>query len=79
MLTDEDPWADLTVAAVERDVRNVVLPDDAEETPDEHPWKRLAQSSLGALGVETTSEELSRLPYDVVLSQRLRTRLSATE
>lgn len=54
------------------------MPDDAEETPDEHPWKRLAQS-LGALGVETTSEELSRLPYDVVLSQRLRTRLSATE
>lgn len=59
------------------DVRNVVLPDDAEETGEVHPWAWLTQH-LGALGVETTPEELVNLPYDVVLSRRLRSRLSAT-
>jgi hypothetical protein len=34
---------------------------------------------LGVLGVETTSAELRRLPYDVILSERLRARLPATE
>ena len=71
-------WADLTVEAVETDVRNVVLPDDAEQTGDEHPWAGLTER-LGAHDVETTPDELRRLPYDVILSQRLRARLSAPE
>lgn len=37
-LLPPDPWADLSVEAIEQDVRNVVLPDDAEQTGDEHPW-----------------------------------------
>lgn len=61
----------LTVEAVERDVRNVVLPDDAELTGDEHSWTLLAER-LGAQGVEVTIEQLRRPPYDVILNQRLR-------
>jgi hypothetical protein len=77
-LAAEDQWSYMAVEQVEADVRNVVLPDDAEETGDEHPWAWLA-ARLGALGVETTPDELRRLPYDVILTRRLRARLSATE
>ena len=68
-------WAYETVETIESTVRNVVLPDDAEETGEEHPWTWLAER-IRALGVETTPEELRQLPYDVVLSDRLRTRLT---
>ncbi len=74
----DDPWAHLTVESVAAAVRNVVLPDDAEETGESYSGARLA-ACLTALGVETTPEELRRMPYEVVLSQRLRARLSATE
>lgn len=77
LAADDDPWAHLTVEEIEANVRNVVLPDDAEETGDEHPWACLTER-LGALGVETTAEQLRRLPYEVILSERLRQRLSAT-
>jgi len=70
-----DAWTDLTVENVERDVRNVVLPDDAEETGDEHPWDLLAER-LNVLGVEATPEQLRRIPYEVILSRRLQERLS---
>jgi hypothetical protein len=76
-LATDDPWAYLTAEAVETDVRTVVLPDDAEATGDEHPWAWLT-ARLGALGVETTPAGLRRLPYDVVLSRRLRARLGLT-
>jgi hypothetical protein len=72
-----DPWVGLTVEAVESSVRNVVLPDDAEETGESYAWTRLVDR-LQALGVETTPENLGRLPYDVILSRRLQTRLAAT-
>jgi hypothetical protein len=67
----DDLWAYETVETIESTVRNVVLPDDAEETGEEHPWTWLAERTR-ALGVETTPEELRQLPYDVVLSDRLR-------
>ncbi|WP_248827617.1 hypothetical protein [Frankia sp. Mgl5] len=70
-------WVGLTVEAVESAVRNVVLPDDAEETGELYSWTHLVER-LRALGVETTLEELRRLPYEVILSQRLQARLSAT-
>lgn len=73
-----DHWAHLTVEAVETDVGNVVLPDDAEETEEEHPWPWLTER-LGGLGVGTTPEELRGLPYEVILSRRLRARLSTSE
>ncbi|ABW13372.1 hypothetical protein Franean1_3983 [Parafrankia sp. EAN1pec] len=72
-----DAWVGLTVEAVESAVRNVVLPDDAEETGELYSWTRLVER-LRALGVETTLEELRRLPYEVILSRRLQVRLSAT-
>lgn len=71
----DDMWAYLTIEDIERTALNVVLPDDAEETGEEHPWDWLAER-IRALGVETTSEELRQLPYDVVLSERLRARLT---
>ncbi len=70
-------WVGLTVEEVESTVRNVVLPDDAEETGELYSWTRLVER-LRALGVETTLEDLRRLPYNVILSRRLRARLSAT-
>lgn len=72
----DDPWAGLTADGIEQDVRNVVLPDDAEDTGDEHPWAWFA-SILRGHGVTTTADELRRLPYDVVLSDRLLARLDA--
>lgn len=74
--TADDLWAYQTVESVETDVRNVLLPDDAEQTGDEHPWVWLAER-LRAQGVEATPERLRRLPYNVILSERLRARLSA--
>ncbi len=71
----DDMWAYETVETIERTALNVVLPDDAEETGEDHPWEWLAER-IRALGVETTPEELKRLPYDVELSQRLRARLT---
>lgn len=70
-----NPWHDLTVETLERDVRTTVLPDD-DDTQDEHPWEWLAGLML-AHGVEASPDELRLLPYDVVFSQRLRTRLRA--
>jgi len=58
-------------------VGNVVLSDDAEETEEEHPWPWLTER-LGGLGVGTTPEELRGLPYEVILSRRLRARLSTS-
>jgi hypothetical protein len=69
----DDMWAYETVETIERTALNVVLPDDAEDTGEEHPWELLAER-IRAFGVETTPEELKRLPYDVELSQRLRAR-----
>lgn len=73
---DDDLWAYLAVEDVERDVLNVVLPDDAEATGDKHPWELFAER-LVDLGVSTTPEDLRALPYEVILSQRLRERLPA--
>lgn len=65
------PWAFVTRAGLRSDVLTTVLPDDAEETGEEHPWDWLAQL-LRAQGVEASPDELRVLPYDVELSDRLR-------
>jgi hypothetical protein len=56
-----------------RAVRLSVLPDD-DDTQEEHSCERLA-GLLHLHGVEATVEELRRLPYDIVFSERLRARL----
>jgi hypothetical protein len=57
-----------------RDVATTVLPDDAEETGEEHEWQRFEQRLLEA-GVAVTLNELRALPYRVILSDRLRSGL----
>jgi len=64
----------MSVTHVVRNVYNVVLPDNAEETGQEHEWQRFAQR-LREAGVEVTLDELRALPYRVVLSDRLRSLL----
>lgn len=73
-----DPWAHLSVEAIVNDVHNVLLPDDAEESGDEHPWAVLT-ARIRAFGVETSPEQLRELPYVVILSARLRARVSAPD
>jgi hypothetical protein len=71
-----DPWAHETVESIEAGVRNTVLPDDDETAAKyDHDWWHIALC-LRELGVAVSPDELMRLPYDVVLSERLRARLS---
>ena len=70
-----DPWPRLTLEQLEQDVRTTVLPDDAEESGEEHPWEWLC-GLLRAHGVEASPDELRLLPYGVVFSERLRARVA---
>lgn len=69
-----DPWQGLTLENLEPNVRNTVLPDDAEDTGDEHPWEWLCGLLL-AQGIEASPEQLRTVPYDVEYSDRLRARV----
>ena len=71
-----DPWQFVTLESLEAAVRATVLPDDAEQTGDDHPWEWLAEL-LRDHGVAASPEQLRTLPYDVELSDRLRARLAA--
>lgn len=71
-----DGWRFLTLQSLEADVRNTVLPDDAEETGDDHPWAWLA-ALLREQGVDTSAEQLRTLPYGVEFSPRLRAQVLA--
>lgn len=66
----------MSAAGIERDVLNTVLPDDAEETDEDHPWDWLVEL-LRLQGVETSPDALKTVPYQVVLSARLLARLEA--
>ena len=69
-----DPWGHLTLEELERSILTTVLPDDAEETGEQHPWDWLS-GRLGAQGVNVRPEELRPVPYVVVFSERLRKRV----
>jgi hypothetical protein len=71
-----DLWQCLTLKSLEADVRATVLPDDAEDTGEDHPWVWLSEL-LRAQGIEASSEELRGRPYDVEFSDRLRARVPA--
>ncbi len=73
----EDPWAFLTLAGLEADVRTTVLPDD-DDTGDEHPYEWLA-GLLRLHNVEASPDQLRLLPYDVVFSERLRARVAGPD
>jgi hypothetical protein len=70
-----DPWQFQTLDSLEADVRTTVLPDDAEDTGEDHPWEWLSEL-LRAQGIEAPPEELRVLRYDVEFSDRLRARIS---
>jgi hypothetical protein len=71
-----DPWQFQTLKSLEADVCATVLPDDAEDTGEDHPWEWLSEL-LRAQGIETSPEELRVLPYDIEFSDRLRARVYA--
>ena len=64
-----DPWRQLSLDDLGRSVRTTVLP-DGEPTDDEHPWEWLVEL-LDAHGITTTADELRRVPYDVVFTDRV--------
>ncbi|HEV2070701.1 MAG TPA: hypothetical protein VGR26_12990 [Acidimicrobiales bacterium] len=67
-------WHHMTAARIERDVMTVVLPDDAEETGEDHPWEWLA-SLLAHAGVTETVDHLRGLPYEVRIAPDVISRL----
>jgi hypothetical protein len=67
-------WDRLLITDLVRGVYNAVLPDDAEETGEEHEWQHF-ERRLREAGVVATLDELRSLPYLVILSDRLRSRL----
>jgi len=72
--TAADLWRFNTRENLERAVLDTVLPDDAEDTNEDHPWDWLSEL-LRARGIEASSEELRGLPYDVEFSDRLLARI----
>jgi len=70
----DDIWEHETVETVTRDVLAVVLPDDAEISGEDHPWEWLAELLRGR-GIDAVPEQLRTLPYEVVLTERVRQRL----
>jgi hypothetical protein len=67
-----DQWNQLTLADVERDVRNTVLPDD--DNGEDHPWEWLAEL-VRRHGIDVSVAELRQVPYVVEFSERLRSRI----
>jgi hypothetical protein len=72
--TTSAPLGEISLTHFVRNVYTVVLPDDAEETGEEHEWQRFEQR-LREAGVAVTPDELRALPYRVILGDRLRSRL----
>jgi hypothetical protein len=71
-----DPWRFLTLESLEADVLTTVLPDDAEETGEDHPWEWLCEL-LRVHGIVASAAQLRVLPYDVEFSDRLRAQVAA--
>lgn len=65
--TSSAPLREISLFQVVRNVYSVVLPDDAEETGEEHEWQRFEQR-LREAGVAVTPDELRALPYRILLS-----------
>lgn len=65
--TTSAPLGEISLAHAVRDVCSVVLPDNAEDTGEEHEWQRF-EERLREAGVAVTADELRALPYRVFLS-----------
>jgi len=64
-------WSFETVEQLEREARSVVGPDDEDEAAY---WNWLAEK-LQRKGIDVGGDELSRLPHDVELSDRVLARI----
>jgi hypothetical protein len=62
----------MTAEKMTQAVLNTVLPDDAEETGESHPWA-VFSAALADSGIDTTPEHLAGVPYLVLFSPRLST------
>lgn len=71
----DDVWERETVETLRRTVLAVVLPDDAEETLEEHDFEWLSEL-LAQRGVTGFSHRLKHLPYEVVLSREILDRVA---
>ncbi len=74
-----DPWAGVSERELADAARTVVGPDEpppgrTQDEEDALHWRALA-ARLGPHGVAADGEGLRRLPHDVELSERVRTRL----
>lgn len=69
-----DIWAHQTREALTLDVLCTVLPDDAEQTGDDHPWEWLAEL-LAERGIVVAPDDLRSLPYEVDFSEAVLERL----
>lgn len=63
-------WRHMSVSTATREVLNAVLPDDAEQSGQPHPWGEFVEG-LRAAGIHASPEELQRLPYSVIFAPRL--------
>lgn len=75
-----DIWRQTSIEVVEQTARMVVGPDEhfgghSQADMETNHWADLA-ATLRQQGVLISAEELSRLPHDVEVTDRLRTRLS---
>lgn len=59
-----------TLEGLTRDVLNVVLPDD-DDCAEDHPWSWLADLAR-ARGLAVTEEDLRGLPYEVIMTEKVR-------
>jgi hypothetical protein len=59
-----------TLESMNRNVLNVVLPDD-DECAEDHPWAWLADLAR-ARGLNVTAEDLRGLPYEVIFTDKVR-------
>jgi hypothetical protein len=66
----EDQWRRMSPESMTREVLNVVLPDDAEESGDDHPWGEFVEG-LKSQGISVSAEDLRQLPYNVLFAPRL--------
>jgi hypothetical protein len=73
--TTSAPLGEISLTHFVRNVYTVVLPDDAEETDEEHEWQRFEQRLREAGVVAVTRDELRALPYRVILGDHLRSAL----
>jgi hypothetical protein len=65
--TSTAPLDEISLTHVVRNVYTVVLPDDTEETGEDHEWQRF-EERLREAGVAVSPDKLRALPYRVIVS-----------